>query len=40
VYFGDWISLYLAFLNGVDPASIDSINTLKRDLEHLQRPGE
>jgi len=39
VYLGDWISLYLAFLNGVDPASIDSINTLKSDLEHLERPG-
>ncbi|MBN1457977.1 MAG: bifunctional phosphoglucose/phosphomannose isomerase [Armatimonadetes bacterium] len=40
VYLGDWISLYLAFLNGVDPASIDSINTLKEDLEHLERPGK
>jgi len=38
VYLGDWTSLYLAFLNGVDPASIDSINTLKRALARLKRP--
>ena len=38
VYLGDWVSLYLAALNRVDPGSIESINTLKRDLEKLQRP--
>lgn len=38
VYLGDWTSLYLAFLRGVDPASIDSINTLKRALARLKRP--
>jgi glucose/mannose-6-phosphate isomerase len=38
VYLGDWVTLYLAVLNRVDPGSIQSINTLKRDLEKLQRP--
>ncbi len=38
VYLGDWVSLYLALLNGVDPASIDSINILKADLATIQRP--
>ena len=38
VYLGDFVSLYLAFLNGVDPAAIDSINALKAELERLQRP--
>ena len=38
VYLGDFTSLYLAMLNGVDPGSIDSIDTLKADLEKLQRP--
>jgi glucose/mannose-6-phosphate isomerase len=38
IYLGDWVSLYLAFLNGVDPASIESINILKRDLATIQRP--
>lgn len=38
VYLGDWVSLYLAALNGVDPGSIESINILKSDLETLQRP--
>lgn len=39
VYLGDFTSLYLAFLNGADPASIDSINTLKAELAELRRPG-
>ncbi len=39
VYFGDFVSLYLAFLNGVDPASIASINLLKGDLAKLPAPG-
>jgi len=38
VYLGDFTSLYLAFLNGVDPASVDSINTLKKEMEGLRRP--
>ncbi len=29
---GDFVSLYLAALNGVDPETIDSINTLKNEL--------
>ncbi len=40
VYYGDFVSLYLALLNGVDPASIDSINVLKSDLAKLQPPGQ
>lgn len=31
-YFGDFVSLYLAALNGVDPENIDSINVLKGEL--------
>ncbi len=31
-YLGDFVSLYLAFLNGVDPEDISSIDTLKREL--------
>lgn len=31
-YFGDFLSLYLAALNGVDPETIDSIDILKREL--------
>jgi len=38
VYLADWMTLYLAVLNGEDPGSIKSINTLKSDLEKLQRP--
>jgi glucose/mannose-6-phosphate isomerase len=30
--FGDFVSLYLAALNAVDPENIDSINVLKREL--------
>ena len=32
---GDFVSLYLAALNGVDPENIDAINTLKRALAEL-----
>jgi glucose/mannose-6-phosphate isomerase len=32
VFFGDFVSLYLAALNGIDPENIDSINTLKSEL--------
>ena len=33
VCLGDFVSIYLAFLNRVDPASIDNINELKRRLK-------
>jgi glucose/mannose-6-phosphate isomerase len=33
VCLGDFVSIYLAFLNGVDPASMDNINELKRRLK-------
>lgn len=32
---GDFVSLYLAALNGVDPENIDSINTLKAELANV-----
>ncbi len=32
LYLGDFVSLYLAFLNGVDPTRIDAIDFLKREL--------
>lgn len=32
VYFGDWVSLYLAILNGVDPEPVEVINYLKTEL--------
>lgn len=31
-YFGDWVSLYLALLRGVDPTPVDLIQDLKRTL--------
>ncbi len=31
-FFGDFVSIYLAALNGVDPENIDSINVLKDEL--------
>jgi len=31
-YFGDFLSLYLAALNGIDPENIDAINVLKAEL--------
>lgn len=34
-FYGDFVSLYLAALNGVDPENIDSINTLKRELSAI-----
>jgi len=33
--FGDFVSLYLAALNGVDPETIDAINTLKSELAQV-----
>jgi glucose/mannose-6-phosphate isomerase len=35
ILFGDFVSLYLAALNGVDPENIDSINTLKDALSKV-----
>lgn len=35
-YLGDFVSLYLAALNGVDPENIDAINTLKSELAQVQ----
>ncbi len=32
VQYGDWVSFYLALLNGVDPTPIELIDTLKREL--------
>ncbi len=34
-YFGDFVSLYLALLNGVDPENIDYINILKAELAQI-----
>lgn len=35
VLLGDFVSLYLAALNGVDPENIDAINTLKSELSRI-----
>ncbi len=34
-YLGDWVTVYLAFLNGQDPSEIDNINFLKQELSKL-----
>ena len=34
-FYGDFVSLYLSALNGVDPETIDSINTLKSELANV-----
>ncbi|MFH1681251.1 MAG: bifunctional phosphoglucose/phosphomannose isomerase [Candidatus Eisenbacteria bacterium] len=34
VYFGDFVSYFLALLNGVDPTPVRSIDQLKRELAH------
>ena len=34
-YLGDFVSIYLASLNGVDPENIDSINILKAELSKI-----
>ena len=36
VLMGDFVSLYLAAMNGVDPENIDSINVLKSELAQVQ----
>jgi len=35
LYFGDWVSFYLALLNGVDPTPVRPIQELKRRLKEL-----
>ena len=35
VYLADFVSVYLAFLYGVDPTTIDAIDFLKRELAKL-----
>ncbi len=35
LYFGDWVSFYLALLNGVDPTPVQPIQELKRRLKGL-----
>ena len=35
LYFGDWVSFYLALLNGVDPTPVRPIQELKRRLKAL-----
>jgi glucose/mannose-6-phosphate isomerase len=37
VQFGDYLSLYLALMNGVDPTSIASIDDFKRRLAQSAR---
>jgi glucose/mannose-6-phosphate isomerase len=32
MHFGDWVSIYLAAMYGVDPSSIDNIKLLKAKL--------
>lgn len=34
-FYGDFVSIYLAALNGIDPENIDSINTLKDELSKV-----
>lgn len=33
IYLGDWVSYYLAIINGIDPTRIDKINLLKNQLK-------
>jgi glucose/mannose-6-phosphate isomerase len=35
---GDWVSLYLGLLNGVDPTPVENINRLKSELERAGVP--
>jgi glucose/mannose-6-phosphate isomerase len=36
IYFGDWVSLYLAILNGVDPEPVAIIDYLKNELSKVK----
>jgi glucose/mannose-6-phosphate isomerase len=37
VYLGDFVSLYLAYLNGVDPTPVEAIETFKAKLSEAAR---
>jgi glucose/mannose-6-phosphate isomerase len=39
IHFGDFVSLYLAVLNGVDPSTVEPIAYLKRRLAEVQGRG-
>ena len=36
IYLGDWVSFYLAMLNGVDPTPIENISYLKKSLNDIE----
>lgn len=36
IYFGDFVSFYLALLNGVDPTPVDTVTYLKRQLGNFK----
>lgn len=36
IYLGDWVSFYLAILNGVNPTPVDAISFLKNKLEKIE----
>ncbi len=38
IYLGDWVSVYLAFLAGVDPTPVDAITELKRRMASATSP--
>jgi len=35
IYFGDFVSVYTAYLNGIDPTDITSINRLKAEMQKM-----
>ena len=35
IHFGDWVSLWCAYLHGTDPSPVDKISTLKKELTNL-----
>jgi glucose/mannose-6-phosphate isomerase len=35
IHLGDWVSYYLAVLNGVDPMPVPVIENLKKELEKI-----
>jgi glucose/mannose-6-phosphate isomerase len=35
IYLGDWVSYYLALMNGVDPTPVRVIDYLKRELSKV-----
>jgi len=36
IYLGDWVSYYLAILNGVNPTPVDAISYLKKELDKVK----